>query len=245
MKLFWSIVLSSIAGLSTMLGSLFIFLPIKNTKMFVAFSLSLSMSVMLGISIFDLIPEAMKCLSSLKSIYSPLLVFAVFFIGVGLVYLISKKILKEKGSSLYKVGMFSFIALIIHNLPEGILTFMATYKDFKLGLSICLAIALHNIPEGISIAVPLYYATKNKWKSLSRTFISSLAEPIGAVLTFLILKKYITNEMIGFLLVFVAGIMTNISIEKILPEALSYNLKKPVYTGLIVGFIIVIINAIL
>lgn len=245
MKLFYALFLSIISGLSTMIGGLFIFFPVKNPNKFITFSLSLSMSVMLGISVFDLIPEAMNCLKSIKTMYSLIIIIGIFIFGSSISYLLCKKVLKEKGSSLYKVGILSFIALIMHNLPEGILTFMATYKSFKLGLSICIAIALHNIPEGISIAVPIYYATGNSWKALKKTMLSSLAEPIGALITFLLLKSYITNEIIGYMLIFVSGIMTSISIEKILPEVLSYNLKKPVYTGLIVGFIIVIINAIL
>ena len=237
--------LSVIAGFSTMLGSFFIFLPIKNTNKFITFSLSLSMSVMLGISVFDLIPEAMKCLSNVKSAYSLLIIIGVFFIGVFIAYYISKKLSAEKGSSLYRVGMLSFAALIIHNLPEGILTFMATYKDFRLGLSICIAIALHNIPEGISIAIPLYYATKSRKKAIGRTMLSSLAEPIGALLTYLVLREYITNELIGYILVFVAGIMVSISIEDILPEVLSYKLKKPIYIGIVVGVLIVLLNSII
>ncbi len=245
MKLFYALFLSTIAGLSTMLGSLFIFIPVKNVNKFITFSLSLSMSVMLGLSVFDLIPEAMNCLKNIKTMYSLIIIIVIFIFGSSVSYLLCKNVLKEKGSSLYKVGILSFIALIMHNLPEGILTFMATYKSFKLGLSICIAIALHNIPEGISIAVPIYYATGNKWKAIGKTFLSSIAEPIGAILTFLLLKDYITNEIIGYMLILVSGIMTSISIEKILPEALSYQLKKPVYAGLIVGSILVLLNIIL
>ena len=245
MKLIAAITLSIIAGFSTVLGSLFIFIPIKSPKKFISFSLALSMSVMLGISIFDLIPEAMRCLSNLKSIYSLLIIIIIFFTGVLIAYIISKKISKEKGSSLYKVGLLSFTALIIHNLPEGILTFMAAYKDLKLGISICIAIFLHNIPEGISIAIPLYYATKSKKKAICKTILSSLAEPIGALLTYFIFKDHITNEMIGYILVFVSGIMVSISIDDILPEAMSYNLKKPIYIGIVVGILIIILNIII
>ena len=89
---------------------------------------------------------------------------------------------------------------------------MSTYQDFSLGLSLCLAIALHNIPEGVSIAVPIYYATKSRGKAFLSTLLSAFAEPLGALLTFIVLKNYITNSMISMFLILVAGICLGIII---------------------------------
>lgn len=248
-EILWPLILASIAGFSTMLGCIGIFIPTKKKDSFITFSISLSLSVMLMVSVFDLIP------SSLASIGSDILIgvsiFAVFFsLGVVMVGLLNRAIEREKGKgskngNLYKLGILSFIALVLHNLPEGILTFMSTYQDFNLGVSLCIAIALHNIPEGISIAVPIFYSTGSVKKALKYTFLSALAEPIGAILAYLIFKNFITDQMVSMFLILVAGIMVTLSIEKMLPEALSYNKKKPLIYGLISGIVIVTLSLII
>lgn len=240
MDLFWPLILSSVAGFSTMLGCLGIFIPVKKKDEFITFSISLSLSVMILVSLLDLIPNSLPALGSFNR---GLPIFLVFFgLGISLVFAFNKFLENKKGreDNLYKLGILSFIALIMHNLPEGVLTFMSTYHDFSLGLSLCLAITLHNIPEGISISVPIYYSTGSISKALKYTFASAIAEPIGALLAFLILKNYVTEEMISIILILVAGIMISLSIEKMLPEALSYHKKKPLLIGLLVGLILVI-----
>lgn len=245
MNLLWAFLLSSIAGFSTMLGCLGILIPVKKKDEFITFSLSLSLSVMLMISLFDLIPSSLPSLGN--NILLSILKFIIFFLlGVILTNLLNKLIEKQKDkTNLYKLGILNFIVLIMHNLPEGILTFMSTYQDFNLGLSLCLAITLHNIPEGISIAVPIYYATGNIKEAIKCTFLSAIAEPLGAFLAFIILKNYITEEMISMFLILVAGIMITLSINKMLPEAIEYNKKKPLYLGFIIGIIIVTLSLII
>lgn len=245
MNIFWSFVLSSIAGFSTMLGCLGIFIPVKKKDEFITFSLSLSLSVMLMISIFDLIPSSLPKLGN--NILLSLTYFIIFFLlGIILTNALNKYIEKQKKSSnLYKLGILNFIALVMHNLPEGIVTFMSTYQDFNLGLSLCIAIALHNIPEGISIAVPIYYATGNVKEAIKCTFLSALAEPLGALLAFLIFKNFITESMISMFLILVAGIMITLSVNKMLPEALEYKKIKPLYLGFILGIIMVVLSLII
>lgn len=246
MENIWPFILSSIAGFSTVLGCIGILIPVKKRDEFITFSISLSLSVMIMVSLFDLIPSSLPNIGN--NFFSSIVLFILFFtLGSGLVSLLNRFIEREKGkgSNLYKLGILSFIALVLHNLPEGILTFMSTYQDFNLGLSLCLAIALHNIPEGVSIAVPIYYSTGSVGKALKYTLLSAVAEPVGAILAFLILKDFITPAMISMFLILVAGIMITLSIEKMLPEALSYNKKKPMYMGLILGIIIVVLSLVI
>lgn len=243
MDLFWPLILSLIAGFSTIIGYFFIYLPVKKVNNFIPFTLSFSLSVMIMISIFDLIPSSLPYINN-NGIITGILIFVFFFTaGIFLVNILNRLIEKEKGSNnLYKLGILSFIALVLHNFPEGILTFMSTYKDFNLGLSLCISIALHNIPEGISIAVPIYYSTFSKKRAFKVTFLSSLAEPFGALIAFIILKGYITNEIISVILILVAGIMISLSINKMLPEARGYKKKKPLYYGFILGIMIVLLS---
>ncbi len=125
---------------------------------------------------------------------------------------------------------------------EGIATFLSAYQNMDLGIKLGIAIMLHNIPEGISIAVPIYYSTKNKKEAIKKAFISGLAEPLGAIMAFFIFKNYITNTFISIILLLVAGIMITISIEEIYPEVIKYKEKKLFYLGIIIGSALIIIN---
>lgn len=247
MNILGPILVSSIAGLSTVLGSLVIFFHWKseNINKFITFCLSLSLSIMIGISITELIPEStFYIISDYKLAKGVFICICSFIIGVGLIFWLNKKISNHslKDEDLYKLGILSMLALMLHNLPEGIATFMSAYKDMNLGIKLGVAIMLHNIPEGISIAVPIYYATKNKKEAILKTFISGLAEPLGALLAFIFLSKFVTDTLISIVLLFVAGIMITLSIQKLFPEALKYKENKYIWLGLGVGGILTLLN---
>lgn len=246
MEIIGALLISTIAGLSTVLGGLVIFFKFKETNInkFITGSLSFSLAIMIGISITDLIPESTYILLSENGIGKGIVYSFIFFvIGIILIKYLNKLISKaETKSDLYRLGILNMLALILHNFPEGIATFMSSYKDINLGLKLALAIAFHNIPEGISIAVPIYYATRSKKEALLKTFLSGIAEPIGALIAYIFLSKYITNTLISIILILVGGIMITLAIEVILPKAKNYNLKLYMYLGLILGTILILIN---
>ncbi len=236
--------ISSLAGMSTLLGGIVIFFKISNENVnkFITFCLSFSLAIMIGISLTDLIPSSLfSILFNFSSFSSWVIIFLSLIIGSLSVFIINH-FLKMQPDSLYKLGILSMIALIIHNFPEGIATFIGSVQDEGLGLKLSLAIMLHNIPEGISIAVPIYYATKSKKKALWPTFLSGLAEPFGALLAFIFLKNYITDVMISIILLFVAGIMITLAIEEMFPKAKSYQENKFIYLGLFGGFLFIVFN---
>lgn len=241
------LIISSLAGFSTLFGGLVVFKKFKDREGFISFALSFSLSVMLSLSAFELIPESVKTLTKAYGFAWALLVaFSVFFLGKIIVTEVNKKVaLLSKNNSLYRVGVLSMLALMLHNFPEGIATFMTAYNDLSMGISLGIAIMLHNIPEGISISVPIFYATGNRGKGLLYSFISGVAEPLGAVMAFLIFKNFINDVTISIVLVFVAGIMITLAIEEMLPEANKYNKKTQNVFGLVLGLILVIINLLL
>lgn len=246
MEIFGPLLISTIAGLSTTIGALVIFLKIKekNINKFITFCLSFSIAIMIGISITDLIPDSFLNLTNNHFKTGLIISILVFLIGVLLIKFFTNQInkLKSKESSLYKLGILSMFALMLHNFPEGIATFISAYQNMELGIKLGIAIMLHNIPEGISIAVPIYYATHNKKEAIRKAFLSGLAEPLGAILAFLIFKNFITETLISIILLLVAGIMVSISIEEIYPEVLKYKEKKLFYLGLIFGIALILIN---
>ena len=150
-----------------------------------------------------------------------------------------------KDKSLFKVGIISMIAIILHNIPEGIATFVATNSSVSLGITLALAIAMHNIPEGISISVPLYYSTGSKKRAIMYTLISALSEPFGALLAYLFLKDIMNDIILGILFSIIAGIMLQISFCELIPTTKKYNNKKTAIIFFILGVIFMLLKFII
>ncbi len=235
------IIISTIAGLSTILGSLVILFKIKKYNIFITFCLSFSASVMIGISILDLIPKSyFNIINNYGLFKTNILLIITFIVCYYIIKYIDK--LTNNTNDLYKLGILNMIVLILHNIPEGILTFVSSYHDISLGIKLSIAIMLHNIPEGISIAVPIYYSTNSFKKAFKAVLISGLSEPLGAILAFIFLKSYINELLISFILIIVACLMITLSIEEILPKSIKYKEHNMLLYGFITGIILVIIN---
>lgn len=227
---FFSFLVTFIAGLSTLLGLIPIYFKIKNINILISLSLAFAAGVMLSVSINSLLIESFNLTNNLLSV--------ILFVLVGI--LISKiinKILKNIDNKLYKLGIMNSIALMIHNIPEGILTFSTTTININLGLQLALSIIFHNIPEGISISVPIYYSTNSKKKAWFYTIISGFSEFLGALLTYIFMYRYINDSFIGIILALTTGIMIYISLVELVPNSLSYKQKKITYISFIIGYI--------
>ena len=151
----------------------------------------------------------------------------------------------ERRSSLMRAGVFTALAIAIHNFPEGLATFAAALSDPGIGVAIAVAIAIHNIPEGISVSVPIFYATGDRMKAFKISFLSGIAEPIGAVFGYLILFSFLNDAVLAGLLAFVAGIMVYISIDELLPLAHRYGKEHVVIVGIVLGMLVMAVSLIL
>ena len=143
------------------------------------------------------------------------------------------------------MGMFSALAIAIHNFPEGLATFTSALQDPALGLSIAIAIAIHNIPEGIAVSVPLYYATGSKKKAFTLSFLSGLSEPVGALVGYILLFRYFNDIVFGLLFASVAGIMVFISLDELLPTAEKYGEHHLAIYGVIAGMLVMALSLLL
>jgi len=146
---------------------------------------------------------------------------------------------------LMRIGVFTAIAIGVHNFPEGIATFMSAMSDVAIGISIALAVAIHNIPEGIAVSVPVYYATGSRRKALMWSVLSGFSEPIGAVAGYFILTLFNTDVSLGYVFGMVAGIMVYISFDELLPGAHKYGKHHVAIYGLISGMIVIGLSLIL
>lgn len=236
-NLTFSFLVTTIAGLSTLLGMIPVFIKFKNTNNIINTSLSFASGVMLSVSIFSLLPESIELLSKRYNILGVTLLTIIFaLIGIFLASTIDK-IFRKIDNKLYKLGIINCLALMIHNIPEGILTFSTTTTNISLGITLALSIMFHNIPEGISISIPIYYSTKSKLKAFFYTFISGISELLGALITYIFLYKYIDFTFISITLTLTFGIMTYISLFELLPNAISYKNKRLSIISFILGFI--------
>ena len=229
--------LTFLAGFSTMIGTIPIFLKRQSEKILIS-SLGFAAGVMITISVTDLLPNAFSSLQDSYLFFPTFLIVAICFcIGVIFSFTVDHYLPQEKVEygRLYQVGIISCLAIIMHNIPEGIITYLTSEANLHLGITLTLAIALHNIPEGISISVPIYYSTGSRKKALFYTFISGISEPFGAFLAFIFLAPFVNSFVMGLLYAFIAGIMVHISVYELLPEAHSYQKYEIVILSFLLG----------
>ena len=152
---------------------------------------------------------------------------------------------------LMRMGLFTALAIGIHNFPEGLATFLAAMKDPSIGVAIAIAIALHNIPEGISVSVPIFYATGNRRKAFLYSLLSGLAEPVGALIAYLLLLAFAGRDgvfppqLMGVLFAGVAGIMVYISVDELLPTSRAYGKGHDSLFGLVSGMFVMALSLLL
>ena len=144
-----------------------------------------------------------------------------------------------------RMGFLTALALAIHNFPEGLATFVAALQSPSLAIPIVVAIAIHNIPEGIAVSVPIYQATHSKKKAFTYSFLSGLAEPIGALVGWFVLMPFMNDMVYGLIFASVAGIMVFISLDELLPAAREYGQHHLAIYGLVSGMIVMAISLLL
>lgn len=253
--------LTLFAGLSTGIGSAIAFFTKHTNTKFLSVALGFSAGVMIYVSFVEIFFKAKESLIEAIGYYpGSWVTVASFFGGIALIAIIDKfipsaenpheiKMIEDaekkgpkKDKRLMRMGVFTALAIAIHNFPEGLATFTAALTDPNLGIAIAVAIAIHNIPEGIAVSVPIVYATGNKKKAFTLSFLSGLAEPIGALVGYLILLPFLTELTFGILFAGVAGIMVFISIDELLPAAREYGEHHLSIYGLIAGMAIMSIS---
>ena len=238
MNTHFSFLITTLAGLSTTLGIIPCFFKTKNQDNLIANILSFTSGIMITISLISLIPEATSLLNKTFKPF-PALIIASIFIVIGIIIsTLLDKTTKHEENALYKLGLMAALVLMMHNIPEGITTFITSSVNQELGYKLAIAITLHNIPEGLSIAIPIYYSTKSKFKAFKYTFISGFSELFGAIIAFIFLKNIITPFILSIILSLTAGIMIDISMYEFLPTAFKYKKNKATFIYFVLGIIL-------
>jgi ZIP family zinc transporter len=260
-SLWFAFGLTLIAGLSTGIGSLIALIAKRTNTKFLCASLGFSAGVMLYVSFMDIIPIAKEELVLHYGEKAGMLsLLLAFFGGMGLITLIDFLIpgpnnphemqsIEEMSSpekrqkSLHRTGVVVALTLVAHNFPEGIAMFTtAMSSGLSVAIPITIAIAIHNIPEGIAVSVPIFHATGNKRKAFWLSFLSGLAEPVGAVIAYLFLMRFWSPMLSGIVMASVAGIMVYIALDELLPTAEKYGEHHISISGLIAGMILMALS---
>jgi len=252
-----------LAGLSTGIGSLIAFLGKTTNKKFLSVALGFSGGVMIYVSMIEIFAKARDSfIEDMGERSGNWMTVIAFFSGMFIIAIIDKMVpsyenpheirstegndtINNKSNKLFRVGILVAMAIAIHNFPEGLATFMVALHDPKLALPIVFAIALHNIPEGISVSIPVYYATGSRKKAFLYSFFSGLAEPLGALIGYIIIRPFMNNVVFGFLFAAVAGVMVFISLDELLPAAREYGEHHLSIYGLVIGMVVMALSLLL
>jgi len=253
--------LTLLAGLSTGIGSALAFFTTRTNTKFLATALGFSAGVMLYVAFVEIFQKSRESLElELGQGRGDWLTVAAFFGGIAVIAVIDRLVpgyenphemrgveqmqpgSQAEDARLLRMGLFSALAITIHNFPEGLATFMAALNDIQLGISIAVAIAIHNIPEGIAVAVPIYYATGSRKKAFALSFASGLAEPAGALIGFGLLMLFFNELVFGIVFAAVGGIMVYIALDELLPCAERYGEHHLAIGGLIAGMAVMALS---
>ena len=242
--------MSFLAGISTVIGALVIFFDKRKNSKIVEISLSFAAGVMTCVSLTDLLPNSFRMILDNNNLF-PKIILSLIFMTFGIIIsmLIDKYLPDNKvnadNKGLYKIGIISMVAIVLHNVPEGIATFITSTNNLKLGLTITIAIALHNIPEGISIAVPIYHSSNNKLKAFLYALLSGMSEVLGSILAYLFLAPLVNDHVMAALYAVIAGIMIHISVYELIPGAYKESTLKNVLKYFLIGFGVMILSHLL
>jgi len=258
--------LTLFAGLATGVGSLMAFTARPTNQRFLSAALGFSAGVMLYVSFVEIFQKSLGSLQEVTGNEQSAMGLTMlgFFLGILIIALIDKCIDHDHGNphemhdieemddaetikrhKLLRMGLFTALAIAIHNFPEGLATFLGAIEDPALGVAIAIAIAIHNVPEGIAVSIPIYHATGSRKKAFWYSFASGLAEPIGALVGFFILMQFFNDLVFGMVFAGVAGIMVFISLDQLLPTAQKYGEHHLSIYGLIAGMAVMAVSLLL
>ncbi|MDO4223006.1 MAG: zinc transporter ZupT [Acinetobacter sp.] len=246
-EIFIALSVTLLAGLATVIGGILVLFFKQPSYRVMAFGLAFSAGAMIYVSLTEILTKSVDSFShSVVSEQAFALGTAAFFVGMIAIILLDRFIpnphimLEDTANKLdprklNRVGMLTLFAITAHNLPEGLATFFATLESPTLGAPLAVAIAIHNIPEGIAIALPVYMATQSKKSAFIATFISGLAEPVGAILGYAVLAPIMSDLVYGWVFGIIGGVMVFLALDELLPTAKQFAQGHETVYGLVSG----------
>lgn len=247
----YALLMTTLAGLATGAGGMIAVIRRPSHRM-MELSMGFAAGVMIAVSLMDMLPESLEYYAQrFAPLAAGLAAGSLLMMGMVVAALMEgclpePELLPDEKrgdrAQLLHSALVTGCALLLHNLPEGILTLFSTVESPKIGVRMALAVALHNLPEGLAVAAPLYYATDSRVKSMGAAFVSGLAEPVGALLAFCVVGQFLTEAFLNGLLVLVAGIMCWISVFELLPTGFSGGKRIHTSLGFSAGVLVMLLG---
>lgn len=259
-NLWIALAVTTAAGLATGFGSLLVFASKKPNARLLAFGLAFAGGAMVYVSLAEILS---KSIASFTLAYGDKLGFTwgtlSFLAGVLLIVSIDRLVpnpherlevddpyfRQHNRDYIKRVGLLTALAITAHNFPEGLATFFATLGNPGVGMPLAFAIAIHNIPEGIAIAVPVYFATSNKTYAFVACLLSGLAEPVGAIIGYVLLRPFLSDAVFGAVFGIIAGVMVFLALDELLPAAKRYAKGHETVYGLVTGMAALAVSLVL
>jgi len=248
-----ALLLSTLAGLATTVGSLVGLAVTRPSRKLLAFVLGFSAGVMILVSFLELLQQSMNLLGADHPARGFLLANVAFVIGI-LLFLVLDLLIphdyeiqhaaasRDPDDRLRRTGLLTAFGIALHNFPEGMVTFVGALQSRDLGIVLAVAVALHNIPEGLAISAPVYAATGSRLKAFLYSFLSGICEPVGALLAALFLAPFLTPVVLGWALAVVAGIMVAISLQELAPAARALDDSPLPTLGIALGILVMAVS---
>ena len=240
----YGILLCAVASLATGLGGLVVLCTRCVNCKTLAISQGFAAGVMIGISLLDMLPKSFAfAKSGTGTVMAVVVVAALFGIGCVAAVVLEKitcaeqKDKNETGFAVKKSCLVTMIVIVLHNLPEGMLTALTALSDVLYGAQITFAVAMHNIPEGIAVASGVLYVTKSKTKAVLTAFLTGVAELFGGVVALLLLQQFVTQSFIMAFIAVISGVMVQISVFELVPGGIKIYSPKAVLKGFVAGVI--------
>jgi ZIP family zinc transporter len=236
------LLLSLVAGLATTIGSAVAFVVPRFSGAWLSAMLGFAAGAMISVSFVELFAGATQGIGLLMASVGFFAgYFAIFLVDVLIPHEYQAEVeTDDRTTALRRAGLLTALGIAIHNLPEGLVVLSGAAESARLGILLAVAIAVHNVPEGIAVSVPILAATGSRTRAFLYSFLSGLAEPVGALLGALILMPFMSETVISFTLALVAGIMVFISFDELLPTAHRYGHEHAAGIGVAAGMLVMI-----
>jgi ZIP family zinc transporter len=255
-----ALAVTTAAGLATALGSVLVFTSKTPSPRMLSFGLAFAGGAMVYVSLSEILNKSVMSFTAAFDAergftYATLAFLAGVFLIAAIDMLVPNPhqgLETEEAAFrnvnrdyIRRVGFMTAIAITAHNFPEGLATFFATLENPHVGMPLAIAIAIHNIPEGISIAVPIYFATNSRACAFGACLLSGLAEPVGAILGYLLLAPYLSEAVFGAVFGVISGVMVFLALDELLPAAKKYASGHETVYGLVLGMATLAVSLIL
>lgn len=242
--MFYAMTVTTLAGLATALGGALGALH-RPGRQGMAFAMGFGAGVMLAVSLMDMLPAALgRYLAAFPSLRAGTMAASLVLLGLAAGALLDRVLPEETAFSpgeegrVLRSALVTALALVGHNLPEGVMTLFASLEDPSVGLRLAVAIGLHNLPEGLAVALPVFYATRSRRRAFLAALASGLAEPAGALLAFGALGGRVTAGLVTGMAALVSGVMCWVSVAQLLPTGFSLGRKENAAAGFGAGLLV-------